>query len=66
MTEGYKGAIFVMYLSFIGWLMLSGITCGLVGIFYSNPYMYISFAGLYEEIKDHALETGTVHATELA
>jgi len=66
MTEGYKGDIFVMYLSFIGWLLLSGITFGLVGIFYSNPYMYLSFAGLYEEIKDHALETGTVHATELA
>ncbi|MGV8906788.1 MAG: DUF975 family protein [Acetobacterium sp.] len=66
MTEGYKGDIFVMYLSFVGWLILSSITLGLVGIFYSYPYMYISFAGLYEELKNHALETGTVHATELA
>lgn len=66
MTEGHKGDIFVMYLSFIGWMLLSCITFGLVGFFYSNPYMYISLAGLYEEIKDHALETGTIHASELA
>jgi len=37
MTEGYKGDIFVMYLSFIGWLLLSGITFGLVGIFLFQP-----------------------------
>ncbi|KNZ42544.1 DUF975 family protein [Acetobacterium bakii] len=66
MTEGYKGDIFVMILSFIGWSLLSGITFGIVGIFYSNPYLYISLAGLYEELKDNALATGTVHASELA
>lgn len=51
MTQGYKGAIFVMWLSFIGWNLLNAITCGIVGIFWVGPYMCASFAGLYEELK---------------
>lgn len=65
MTDGYKGDIFVMYLSFFGWMILSAITFGLVGIFYSSPYMYVSLAGLYEELKDNALATGAVQTSEL-
>ena len=60
MTQGHKGEIFVMYLSFIGWFLLSGITFGLVGIFYSNPYFYISLGGLYEELKENAIDNGVV------
>lgn len=66
MTEGYKGQIFMMLLSFFGWMILSGLTFGLVGIFYSYPYMFISMAGLYEEIKNKALDISAVHASELA
>ncbi|MBC3888498.1 DUF975 family protein [Acetobacterium paludosum] len=66
MTQGHKGEIFVMYLSFIGWFLLSGITFGIVGIFYSNPYYFVSLAGLYEELKNNALNNGTVTSTELA
>lgn len=65
-TQGYKGDIFVMYLSFIGWFFLSGLTMGIVGIFYVNPYFYVSLAGLYEELKENALANGTITAGELA
>jgi len=65
MTKGHKGKIFVMGLSFIGWMLLSGITCGLVGLLYANPYMNTSFAGLYEELKAEALRTGTIRPEEL-
>ena len=51
MTKGHKGEIFVMYLSFIGWGILTSLTCGLVGIFYAFPYMNTTMAGYYEELK---------------
>jgi Predicted integral membrane protein len=66
MTQGHKGEIFVMYLSFIGWFLLSGLTFGLVGIFYTNPYFYISISGLYEELKENALNNGIITTSELA
>lgn len=65
MTKGHKGKVFVMGLSFIGWALLSAVTFGIVGIVYAGPYMYTSFAGLYEELKKNALETGVVSAEEL-
>jgi len=65
MTKGYKGEIFVMYLSFIGWAILTVLTGGILGIFYTGPYMSTSLAGLYVELKKNALEKGTVTAEEL-
>lgn len=66
MTNGCKGKIFVMALSFIVWELLSVLSFGLIGIFYACPYRGISFAGLYEELKQKAIEEGTVTAEELA
>ena len=64
MTKGYKGEIFVMVLSFIGWWLLSGLTLGLLNIFWTGPYMETSMAGLYDELKRRALEHGTVTQAE--
>jgi uncharacterized membrane protein len=66
MTKGHKGKIFVMGLSFIGWLLLSAITFGMVGLFYAGPYMNTSFAGMYDELKAEALRTGVIRPEELA
>lgn len=65
MTKGYKGRIFVMFLSFIGWWILTGITAGLLAIFFTGPYFSTSMAGLYEELKNNALAGGTVTAEQL-
>ncbi len=65
MTNGYKGDIFVMYLSFIGWGILTSITCGILAIFYTGPYVSTSFAGLYCELKQNALDKGIVTTEEL-
>lgn len=65
MTHGYKGMIFVTYLSFIGWLILSGITFGILQFLYTGPYMSTSFAGLYVELKNNALAKGIVAPQEL-
>jgi uncharacterized membrane protein len=66
MTKGYKGDIFVMMLSFIGWGILCSLTFGILYLFYVGPYMNLSFAGMYEELKKNALEKGVVSAEELA
>lgn len=66
MTKGYKGKIFVMCLSFIGWLLLSALTCGILNLLYVGPYMQTSFAGMYDELKKNALANGVVTAEELA
>lgn len=65
MTQGYKGEIFVMMLSFIGWGILSAMTCGLLWIFYVGPYWNASFAGLYHELKANAIAKGVIRPEEL-
>ena len=65
MTRGYKGEIFVMYLSFIGWMLLSMLTMGILFILYVGPYMQASFAGMYSELKNNALAKGIVTPEEL-
>ncbi len=65
MTKGYKADIFVLQLSFIGWILLTVLTCGLLQYLYVGPYMQTSMAGMYETLKANALETGAVTAEEL-
>lgn len=65
MTNGYKGMIFVTYLSFIGWAILSALTGGILQILYTGPYMNTSLAGLYVELKNNALVRGVVRPEEL-
>jgi len=55
MTDGYKGEIFIMALSFLGWWLLSALTFGILAIFFTGPYTATSFAGLYEELKKNAI-----------
>jgi len=47
MMEGQKWNAFVLDLSFIGWFLLSAITLGVVGVFWTNPYYYQTNAELY-------------------
>ncbi|MHB8963766.1 MAG: DUF975 family protein [Saccharofermentanales bacterium] len=65
MTKGYKLDIFVLQLSFFGWMLLSVLTCGILQYLYVSPYMQISMAGMYETLKQNALDTGVVSAEEL-
>ncbi len=51
MTDGHKMDLFVLDLSFIGWHILSGITCGIVGIFYVTPYYEQTMAEAYEILR---------------
>lgn len=47
MMTGNKWNVFVMDMSFYGWILLSVCTLGILGIFYVNPYFYATRAELY-------------------
>lgn len=47
MMKGNKWQAFVYDLSFIGWILLTIITCGIVGVFYLSPYKENADAQLY-------------------
>lgn len=66
MTDRNKGGMFVMYLSFLGWWLLSGLTFGILGLLFVGPYTATSFAGLYTELKAKALSRGVIRPEELA
>ena len=51
LTDGYKGDIFVFYLSFIGWILISVITFG-IALIYVIPYIEVSTAMYYDTLKD--------------
>lgn len=60
MMDGQKMDTFILDLSFIGWAILAAITCGMVGIFYANPYKEATFAELYAFNKAKAYEEGYI------
>lgn len=49
MMDGYKWKLFVLDLSFIGWILLSLLTL-CIGMLWVYPYMYCSRAKFYEEL----------------
>ena len=63
--DGHKAELFVLYLSFIGWYLLSGLTFGLLGIFFVVPYSITSFSGYFDELFTHALATGVISKDDL-
>ena len=56
MTNGHKMDLFVLSLSFIGWMLLGSITFGLAYI-WVMPYMNATFANAYNSLKPAAAET---------
>ena len=51
MMQGQKWNAFVLDLSFLGWMILSGLTAGILGIFYVHPYYQATHAALYEKLR---------------
>lgn len=56
LMRGHKWQAFVLDLSFLGWQILSGLTAGLLGYFYVNPYKQATNAEFYLALR----EGGTV------
>ncbi len=53
MTMGHKADLFVLSLSFIGWILLGAITFGIAYI-WVTPYMNATFANAYNSLKPAA------------
>lgn len=51
LMDGNKWDLFVLQLSFILWLLLSGLTCGILFIVYVGPYMSATTAIFYDDIR---------------
>ena len=50
MMSGHKGELFVLDLSFIGWMIVGAFCCG-VGTFWVTAYMEASHAQFYENLR---------------
>lgn len=50
MMDGYKMKLFLLDLSFIGWMILSVLTLG-IGLLFLQPYMNTARAAFYEDLK---------------
>ncbi|MBO5137773.1 MAG: DUF975 family protein [Spirochaetaceae bacterium] len=59
MTKGYKGDLFVMDLSFIGWSLLCVLTL-CIGYLWLIPYIYTTTVNAYNFLKQRALSTGAL------
>jgi uncharacterized membrane protein len=57
MMNGHKGKLFGLYISFIGWILLSMVTFG-IAMLWVTPYMTLTLANFYEDLK----KTGPVTA----
>ncbi|MEG1270846.1 MAG: DUF975 family protein [Ruthenibacterium sp.] len=64
MTNGEKGAIFVLALSFIGWMMLGVLAFG-IGVLFVEPYIQATYAELYAALRAKAFAAGFTDANEL-
>ena len=58
--EAFQISKQIMDLSFLGWYLLSAVTCGLLAIFYVNPYVQASFAEMYTFNKQKAYQEGYI------
>lgn len=50
MMKGHKCELFVLQLSFILWVILGIITCG-IAMLWVTPYMYVTYANYYKSLK---------------
>lgn len=59
MMRGQKWNAFILDLSFIGWHILTGLTFGILGVFYVQPYVYATDAELYITLRNQYFSNGS-------
>lgn len=62
-TYGYKGKLFMLQLGFIGWALLSILTLG-IGLLWLIPYIAITYANFYDQLKADNIRRGICVAEE--
>lgn len=56
MMRGQKGKAFLLDVSFLGWRVLTILSLGLLGIFYTGPYIGAVNAELYAVLKEERMK----------
>lgn len=56
--DGHKAELFALYLSFLGWGILSSVTLGIVGIFFVMPYLLITVTLWQRQVMEDAIMQG--------
>ena len=64
MTRGHKMDMFILDISFLGWILLGALALG-IGLLFVNPYIYSTNAQLYLALRSRALEFGITSLEEL-
>lgn len=64
LTNGHKWDLFILDLSFIGWVLLSCITCG-IALFYVVPYYEMTKVNAYHALLKEAVEKGIIVQKDL-
>ncbi len=62
MMKGHKTELFLLELSFIGWILLGLLSCG-IGFLWIGSYIYTARAIFYHEIKGEAIAEPVVDVT---
>lgn len=65
MTRGHKLNIWVLDLSFLGWILLGMLACG-IGVLFVQPYIHATHAQLYLALRTEALDKGLTSLEELS
>ena len=64
-TKGHKWDLFVMYLSFFGWDLLSLFTLGILQ-FWLLPYKNMTYINSYHALIKEAIESGRLKPEDLS
>jgi uncharacterized membrane protein len=59
MMDGYKWKYFCLGLRFLGWALLCILTLG-IGFLWLMPYMQVSMAKFYDDVKANSLTTENI------
>jgi Predicted integral membrane protein len=63
LMHGHKGSLFCLYLTFIGWFLLSALSLG-IGFLWFGPYVSAATASFYKSLKPVSyIYNGTINAS---
>ena len=65
LMKNHWGELFVMYLSFLGWIIISSFTFGLLYVFYVQPYLQASIVEFYSCRRADLINEGKISPQEL-
>ena len=63
-TRGHKMDLFILGLSFLGWMLLACLTLG-IGLIFLQPYMELTYVNTFHDLLQEAIEKGSLRLEDL-